>query len=965
MKTERTRVITIILLLISIASVKAQNYTISGFLLDSFTHERLDSVDVRLLSKDKDSTEIERFMSERQGMWDVIHKINTPGHYIMHFSKKGYHDAYKDVHFRYVKNRITSGSFGEVFMQKKQSFDNRMLNEVVVTATRIKMVVKGDTIIYNADAFQLREGSMLDRLITMLPGMELKAGGEIFVNGKKVQSLLVNGEDFFKGNPRVALENLPAYMVDKVKVYEKGPDRERLMTMNPDDLRGIDYPLVVDVNLKKEYSVGWIANASIGGGTGKHYSGRAFALRFTPQSRIALMGYSNDVYGNSYYDANGNWQTPGGSADLTTHELSNDILVNDKRKRYKINNTLTFKASKENANQLVSQINYFGDNNVYGQRRTDAKNCNWYLRDYGKMDFTPNEKTTITFQPDIYYNNYHNQTFSRSAEFNRQLAERYMGEALDSLFFEGSSALYRQNLLSSLQQQQESDGHYTYAKAVLNGSHKTWGNDLFYYSLNGGYDHANNLNLFEVQAYNHANPQKRFAKNPNWGYEFNGAASYRYYLHFTKASLALTPSYSFAQNFRSSDRPYYQLENTEWQTADIDRLSSAKDAISQYIDATNSVFSDTWHTTHKVGADMDVLFYNSNGQKNHHLDVMLPLRIRTNKLDYLRGEIDTLFHNTYQFLEPGIQYRLDYNNQKGRELHYKVSYNLSASEPSSEYLTGYRDSSTPLVVRIGNKDLRSTYTHTAEASYTRSKYNGKQSYFSASAKYTLWQNALCQAMTYDKATGVRTYRPDNINGNWGMTSQLLWRSTLDKKQHFNYTAETNVDYRHSEDYAWLEGAQTSGRASIDRFLTRGRFEVSYYRNYYSLAGAVNAEWNHSTSDRFDNLDAFNISYRLSGGMPLPWNLQLGTNLTLYSRYGYSNDNFNTNQLIWSARLSRSFFHGLMNAEIEAFDLLNQMSSYSYAINAQMQTETYRNVLRRYVMLNLTFRLNKEPKKRTI
>ena len=81
--------------------------------------------------------------------------------------------------------------------------------------------MKGDTIVYNADAFQLSKGSMLDALIEQLPGAELKDNGVITVNGKQVSSLLVNGKDFFRGDPKVALENLPAYMVNKVKVYEK------------------------------------------------------------------------------------------------------------------------------------------------------------------------------------------------------------------------------------------------------------------------------------------------------------------------------------------------------------------------------------------------------------------------------------------------------------------------------------------------------------------------------------------------------------------------------------------------------------------------------------------------------------------------------------------------------------------------------------------------------------------------
>ena len=97
------------------------------------------------------------------------------------------------------------------------------LDGVTVTATKVKMVMHGDTIVYNADAFQLSNGSMLDELIRRLPGVQLK-GNQIMVNGRFVSSLLVNGSDFFKGNPAVALQNLPAYTVNKLKVYEKDDD---------------------------------------------------------------------------------------------------------------------------------------------------------------------------------------------------------------------------------------------------------------------------------------------------------------------------------------------------------------------------------------------------------------------------------------------------------------------------------------------------------------------------------------------------------------------------------------------------------------------------------------------------------------------------------------------------------------------------------------------------------------------
>ena len=83
------------------------------------------------------------------------------------------------------------------------------------------MVMQGDTIVYNADAFNLAEGSMLDAFVSKLPGCKLTNDGRIYVNGKYVESLLVDGHDFFSGYPKVALQNLPAYTVNKIKVYDK------------------------------------------------------------------------------------------------------------------------------------------------------------------------------------------------------------------------------------------------------------------------------------------------------------------------------------------------------------------------------------------------------------------------------------------------------------------------------------------------------------------------------------------------------------------------------------------------------------------------------------------------------------------------------------------------------------------------------------------------------------------------
>lgn len=184
----------------------------------------------------------------------------------------------------------------------------------------------------------------------------------------------------------------------------------------------------------------------MGGGTDKHYNARAFALRFTPQSRLAFMGYSNDVYANSYYDTNGNWQSPGGNANIRTHELTSDLLVNDKRKRYKINNTVTFKATRQVTEELQNTVAYYGTGNVYGMSSRQGTSRNWFIRDYGTINVTPQQNNGVRFspmnsrgisidiKPNLYYSHYENRDQSRRASYEQKLTEHYMGEALDSLF---------------------------------------------------------------------------------------------------------------------------------------------------------------------------------------------------------------------------------------------------------------------------------------------------------------------------------------------------------------------------------------------------------------------------------------------------------------------------------------------------------------------------------------------------
>ena len=146
----------------------------------------------------------------------------------------------------------------------------------IFKGTRIQVAYKGDTIVYDASAFKLPEGSMLDGLIRQLPGAELKDNGDIYINGVKIDYLTLNGKDFFKGDNKVMLDNLPYFTVKNLKVFYKDTKKSEMLGRQVEEQ---DY--VMDVTLKREYSRGYIANAEVGASCCRTLPPRLFPFRKT------------------------------------------------------------------------------------------------------------------------------------------------------------------------------------------------------------------------------------------------------------------------------------------------------------------------------------------------------------------------------------------------------------------------------------------------------------------------------------------------------------------------------------------------------------------------------------------------------------------------------------------------------------------------------------------------------------
>ena len=364
----KRQLITIILALVAMtagaqetnqdAQKKERTIALWGHVKNSLTRVGIKDVFITLMREDStvvDTMHVFQQWSGR-GKDDFAYRFNIPAReqqYIIRAEHPDYETTYVDYHVRHIaRNTYFDAPWHYMKKRSRMTEDIHQLGEVVVRATKIKMTYRGDTITFNADAFNLPEGSMLDALIRQMDGVELKDDGRILVQGEQVDELMLNGKDFFKGNNRVMLDNLPAYTVQKVQTYHKSTELNEYLGRDYDKKR-----FVMDVQLKREYNQGWLANAEVAGGSpfnsetderlrvgeqssGIRYLARLFAMRYTDNSRLSLYANANNVNENRRPGGDGEWSPSNQPRGLQETRMAGaNLFIEEKDKRWKENAT--------------------------------------------------------------------------------------------------------------------------------------------------------------------------------------------------------------------------------------------------------------------------------------------------------------------------------------------------------------------------------------------------------------------------------------------------------------------------------------------------------------------------------------------------------------------------------------------------------------------------------------------------
>jgi len=945
---------------------KSDSVQISGRIVDAFTREPVDSVFMEILLSDS-TTRVDSLLylgkhKEKMGVWgewetdQFHHMLPHYGHYLLRCSKRGWKTQIQPLNIPRKKynKKVRQWPIEDVLLSRSYYMEDH-LDEVTVTATRIKMFQNGDTVVFNADAFQLSEGSMLDDLIRQLPGVELREGGEIYVNGNKVDELLVNGKNFFKGDAKVALDNLPAYTVQQVKAYQKAPEDAYLDKHHQKNKK--QDPWVIDVGLKREYNTGWIANAEVGYGTDERYLGRMFATRYTDHSRITAYANANNVSDISKPGDGEDWNrtyTPQGQVDALNAGI--DFHVDGKKTGNEFETSVTGSRLKSNQQTETSSTTFLDGGDVFGRSRNrndyTSASLNWnvWMMIKGKQYFS-------YLWAELGYSHSKSNGLSQSATLTADPMDSYRGATLDQLYARQGSARLDSILTNRSQ---------TLSRGTSNSIHPdlNWHQSLVS-PLNGEQISLNIAAEYSKQASKNFSQQTtHYAQTTDYRNQYektparNGSlgVQLRHGIWEVKG-ITLSTSYNYDYKYSHGRRELYRLDQLQgWGAEDeqpIGLLPSITDSLSSVIDAQNSYL--TIHRTQTHNLNLNAI----KGGEWGYFYVTLPLikTLRASIEDTRAGRQKNL---TRKFTLWSVQAAFRWKNLDGH-------YHFNQTAPSISHLIDVRDDSNPLSISLGNPNLRKTYQNVGQLGYSKNNIE-HQSNYQVSGRFSQGTQT-GNAMTYNRETGVYTYQPQNVKGNWSGSLSYAMSQPLDSAKHWTLTNDISGTYQRSVDWAMENSEESNGEAGLSRvhnYGTNAILTVNYKYRDFSVSANASADYTHQTGSQayFHSTNTVDFNYGLSASLKLKFGMEISTDLTMHSRRGYEDISMNDNNLVWDAILSQSLLkRNALTIKLIGHDILGQLSNVRRTVNAQGRTETWYNTQPAYGMLTLSYKFTKQPKKK--
>ena len=931
--------------------------TLSAQVISYDMIERNANTDVRLTLKDTktsdpiswasvylipagDTTITHFSLSDDRG--DVLLKDVPVGKYELNAEMIGY-NPHKKVYT--IKAHWEAYDLGIIKMDENPEY----LDAASISAIGNPVVVKKDTIEFNASSFRVGENAMLEDLLKKMPGMAVGEDGTVTLNGEKIDKITVGGKTFFFNDPTAALKNLPAKIIDKIKVVDKAKDEAAASGIVTKD----DKEKVMDVELKDEYSKGWYGNAKLGGGAtltpdndsrliddrGLLYNGNAMVTGYTEKDQVIFIGnaYNATAPGETFsYYGNGDSASDFGSIQGLNSAAQAGVNYNTTRIKgmestlnvnYKNNGKVSRKESSRTAFQedgpdVVTEGGY----DAAGRQNTVNASV--------EIKAKENEKYYLFIRPDVGYTTESVSTANSSSTASDGVQMNSSESATTSSsgriytnggIYAGLKQLGKKNRSINIgieygYHDTRKDSHET---SVVTASGQDTRKDIFYDTdirdFSGGL---------------------RFSYSEPLADRWTASATVlsRIFLN-TDIKNASNPDGTYNEYYSSGTESRY--------------LSERGSLAVQYSNDTSTV---------QFGVRME--------------SVMNEIKAKSMGVETVTGKGEWLT-NWAPFMS--------YQYQKGSNMIY-AGYYGQASQPTGSSITPALNISNPVQITAGNIYLKPSFTHGLYCSFSgsnRETFSFFNAYMSSSMTtrstvYASWidgagiryavpvnsqkpQSRAYMGASYNRPLGKERKFTFSASGYFNFTGSHSYQAKQSLEglnlQTFDYNDFMQDFWGGADGNRFYSGESGFGESRTNTFNWAAELQMKYSIEKFdaTLSASTNNRISRYSLDPTANMNTWsnlikgNILYHPGKG----W--EIGTNLGYRFYYGYTNG-FGKPEWQWDANISKSIKSVTLG--LKMVDILNQTRSLQRTVSAEYMEDVYSNVLGRFFIFSVSFNFGK-------
>ncbi len=906
------------LILTVTAASHSQTASIKGTVTDTAERKNLSNAVVALLRK-SDSVLIKFTRTNSNGEF-LISNVPADSSVIM----ITYPD-YANFSDKIILRAGATFDFGKISMIKKAL----LLQEVIVHSVGA-IRIKGDTTEFVADSFKVKEGATVEDLLKELPGLSVDSKGQITAQGKKVDKVLVDGEEFFGNDPTIATQNIGAKQVDKVQVFDTKTEQDEIKGIG-----GTTDTKTINIKLKENAKKGYFGKAEAGSNFDRLHNGKLLYNNFVGKRKISFFGNKSNTDAGSL-----GWE------DRNKLGIENDYEYDEIGGYY-----YSFGTNDDFSNWGLQGLpNAYSAGALYSNKWNEEKdnlNLSYLYNRLGTTNISSTLKQTLL--PDtIFYNNQTSNTRGLKQQHVASAKYEWKIDSLASLKFTTVNT-YKTSETSGDTYSEALDENHQFVNTedrtnTQNSTHKQSDNQLTYkqqfkkkgrlliatlrYS-NIHDDNDGTLNAFD-QFYKNGNVDSVFTTDQLK----TGTGESQTYGGKITYNEPLNPKWNFVTEYS------YNANNST-----AHRNTFEKDLNGKYT-ILDPVYSNNFDLKAYANTGILTLRYLGKKVKTAFGGGISAVQLNVNDLDNNN-------RHTYNFTNFTPQAQFSYTPKPQTNIGFR--YNGTTRQPTIDQLQPIQNNNDPLNIYIGNPNLKVGFNHNFNLFYNKFQIL-KSRYMYMGTGFNLQQNAIANYSTVD-SFGKTTTMPVNVHGSNNYFLYGGWVSGQGDKKLIH---EINTNINGGRNVTFINGQQ-----SIN---TYANIELSYGIRY-SLKDKYNIEIRPKIGRNISKSSLrkdVNNSYWTYGGeangyVMLPWKLELNTDINFDLRQHIEAFGSNTNFIVWNAELSKKIFKDKSGKFIfRANDILNQNKGFNRIINSNFVTDQQYQRIARYFMLTFQWTFTKMP-----